>query len=1022
MRYILNIPKSLPTRELDPLVKEYSLKWHNLKKYWYYDCTDGTIPDDLSRYVVRDNDVLSKLITNNSEESNKKSKRPSHIKRSPDKNEKLSPEEIKDYTTHINRIQSEYLSQYKPGYTNKEIYPQIIYRTNIDSLIKQTDYYIEKMYSGINEMDSVLDIYICTYENIFPHGILELMINHNKYYEYYKLINSITKPSEISIENGIRIYNESLALNIFIHRCSCDMGKLLYSDKTIYKDKYQRLILMNYDNLEDYVRRYENNDISNISSKLYVNSKLIDFYNFNINDNYSKYIIYVDSVNYEMYKTTIESDLNDCVYINSIPDNYNLLNKFPKVLVPYSSNKRTICIVSNDFTHIPTPLLKIINSNTPKSINIHDNHLIYNTFNTNYIIIQCTFKDMNIAYNYKLSNSHNALHIFDTIFIDLDDISASNYKSLKNKTSCIIESININDIINSTDQQPKIILYTFSEIPDYVDTYVEKYANPIKFNIIRFNQDIVDNTSISIVDENKLVNLNSKYNIKHPNNYTWNVAIIDKNKDSLNVMNLLYSFASNKKFNLEYFDSLANYLQTYDEDDYFRKSTIGSIVFFNVEDLKLSSLIILNTLEQDGFIAFIDPSRINSISIFSTKINVVLYSTKIDYNTNDVCINPKTVYIPNNWNKSIDDNIIDKYMSYDAVNALFSSNKSNSDTSNDKVFEKNDIKESKESNKDDIIKIENKPFFDIHSPKALYDKLSESLYGVDGYKKQISVFIWKILNNKPVNGVMLVAGQSGCGKTELIRQLQKLYPAMIVVDGTSLTAEGYKGQNKLGYNVYKLVKLSQDYPAYKPIFVIDEFDKCLLNILTGKFTSTDGSVLPEILRIVEGTNLTVEIGRDAVDINTEGMYFIFLGSFAALNKKAKKDKPSIGFGCSDEKEETNAAEIIIPTKDEIKSVLPTEIKGRVEDVIYLNNFEEQDFINILEHPLYSPIHKLEKGFGIKINVSDRYKKFLAHNAYVEGTGVRYLTSTIGSEVDDYLFDDPDIKEINLDLEDDTSGE
>jgi len=292
------------------------------------------------------------------------------------------------------------------------------------------------------------------------------------------------------------------------------------------------------------------------------------------------------------------------------------------------------------------------------------------------------------------------------------------------------------------------------------------------------------------------------------------------------------------------------------------------------------------------------------------------------------------------------------------------------------------------------------------TPKQIYDVLDAQLYGNETYKKTISIFLWRILNGYRPKGALLTVGQSGCGKTELLRILEKIYPCMQIIDGANCINSSYTGENNIQANLYILKNKSQDYPNMVPILVIDEFDK----YLTNNFQDThNASALPELYRMIEGMSFPYRPTKNGTieTIDCTDVVCIFAGSFAQY---AQSSISGIGFSNCDITHRKNAK---VPTLDEVNKILPPELRGRIEDIIFIDEFDANDFANIMRNQTYSPLIRIGSEFGIKITATDAYIEQVANAAFDEGTGVRSLTTAVMREVNNKIFDNPNIKTIKL---------
>ncbi|MCR4684569.1 MAG: AAA family ATPase [Lachnospiraceae bacterium] len=291
--------------------------------------------------------------------------------------------------------------------------------------------------------------------------------------------------------------------------------------------------------------------------------------------------------------------------------------------------------------------------------------------------------------------------------------------------------------------------------------------------------------------------------------------------------------------------------------------------------------------------------------------------------------------------------------------------------------------------------------FIFSTPKRIYTVLDKKVYGHDAYKRALSVFIWKAYHgHRP--GTMLIVGQSGSGKTEMIRALKESYRNIAIADGASLTPAGYKDESKLA-TYLRCLDFSDR--ALPPLFVIDEFDKMILRQQGG--WSGTGLVF-ELLKFLEGGNVNIGEALKPTFVDTSKVCFLLLGAFSNLAAENRKEK-SFGFSSMDTTEQP-AKRL---EKKAILDMIPPELCGRIEETIILDPFTEDDYRKILKDRYYSPISRLGKELHIDVKISDDRADQIAHNAFVNGTGVRSMNSEISSYINNRLFEDPEIKTIYI---------
>ena len=288
------------------------------------------------------------------------------------------------------------------------------------------------------------------------------------------------------------------------------------------------------------------------------------------------------------------------------------------------------------------------------------------------------------------------------------------------------------------------------------------------------------------------------------------------------------------------------------------------------------------------------------------------------------------------------------------------------------------------------------------SPKSIYDHLNKYVYGHDSYKRALSMLVYKAYNHKRPKGGLLVVGSSGTGKTEMLRIINRFYKNMTILDASLMTSQAYRGNNKITTGLRQLNTNAQ---GPLPICCIDEFDKLILKSDGGQ---NDSSPLFELLKILEGGTVDVSSNSNEAPeiIDTSNICFILLGSFTYLSEQKKHMQ--IGFARSDEAR--SAPEL---DQSKVLEQLPPEIRGRIEDTVFLDSFSESDFLNLIRDERYSPVKRIGEELGITLSLSDERATQIARKAYSQKTGVRAINSEISNYVNNILFDNPTVKEISM---------
>lgn len=285
------------------------------------------------------------------------------------------------------------------------------------------------------------------------------------------------------------------------------------------------------------------------------------------------------------------------------------------------------------------------------------------------------------------------------------------------------------------------------------------------------------------------------------------------------------------------------------------------------------------------------------------------------------------------------------------------------------------------------------------SPKSIYSWLDKYCYGHSDYKRALSMLIWNAHNHMRPKGALLVVGNSGEGKTEMLRVVKTFYDNLEILDASLFTSQGYRGNNKITSGLKRL-DVSPDGPM--AICCIDEIDKLIQKADGGR---NDSAPLWELLKIIEGgtVDVTENSNEEPNIIDTNDICFVLLGSFSYLQEKQSK---TIGFARDDEAKPSKSV-----NPERVLEVLPPEIRGRIETICYLDPLTETDYRNLLmQNRHYNPIKRIADERHINLHVSKDKIAQIAREAY-EDHSVRSINSKLSNYVNDVLFDEPDTKDI-----------
>lgn len=297
------------------------------------------------------------------------------------------------------------------------------------------------------------------------------------------------------------------------------------------------------------------------------------------------------------------------------------------------------------------------------------------------------------------------------------------------------------------------------------------------------------------------------------------------------------------------------------------------------------------------------------------------------------------------------------------------------------------------------------------TPEQLEQELKKKIIGQDKYLHDLSVCLWlhnqrrehflrtgEIISEAKYN--MLVLGKSGMGKTSAISAAAKLLDIPLVIeDASELRGAGWKGK-QVSEIINDVVEtaIEGDYSrrgaAEFSIVVLDEIDK----VFGGR--NTDGTFLPisNLLKFIEGTEVSYGRGPDRVCMRTDNILFIAIGAFDGIEEIIEKrvSPKSIGFA-NTEKNETSIKHNIlkeVTVEDFVAYGVNEQFLGRLPFMSIMNELEEEDYKNIILKSEISPIRQLsyllKKEQDASISVTDYAAEKLAYKIKTSGLGARAL--------------------------------
>ena len=324
-------------------------------------------------------------------------------------------------------------------------------------------------------------------------------------------------------------------------------------------------------------------------------------------------------------------------------------------------------------------------------------------------------------------------------------------------------------------------------------------------------------------------------------------------------------------------------------------------------------------------------------------------------------------------------------------------------------------------------KMDNIPF----NPQEIKKKLDEYVIGQDYAKKALSVAVYnhyKRIFKQDINskndveiqkGNVLFIGNTGSGKTHLIRTIARIIDVPIVVhDASAISAVGYVGDN-VSDVLQRLVDEADGNieVAERGICVLDEIDK-LKASNDGQRDVSGKDAQSSILKMIEGS--TFELSGNPLSgkgrkISTNNILFVCMGAFSGIEDiiASRMSKKTIGFGGDAKKVEASDKLFKEVKQEDIMNFgLIRELVSRLQIIVPLDPLDENDLLKILTEPkdsLIKQYKQLMKYDNIDLEFDEKAIKKVAHLAIKQKTGARSLKSILEQSLMNIMYKLPGSK-------------
>ena len=297
------------------------------------------------------------------------------------------------------------------------------------------------------------------------------------------------------------------------------------------------------------------------------------------------------------------------------------------------------------------------------------------------------------------------------------------------------------------------------------------------------------------------------------------------------------------------------------------------------------------------------------------------------------------------------------------------------------------------------------------TPKGIESYLhgEGGIVGQDAAVRAAAMILHNHVENRP--SVSLFCGPTGSGKTQIWRALQKPMEStnvrIVIHDASSLTAEGWRGGNKIS-TIFKSMD-NQDQREHI-ILVLDEFDKLIEPQYTGSGNNYSDLVQNQLLKLFDHDTLFFgdESGKgENLSVDTSHISVVLLGAFQRLleNKTNKSETPgSIGFGnqLKQPVQKLNYSNTEITTEDLVESGMREEIAGRITRITCMEPLSVEDMVRIGQ----LETSRLATLMGAEVVVGSDTLMDLSHKAQEKGLGARWLKHRLSNLLDNLIYEDP----------------